>query len=99
MNRLSIELMPPNEWGACTALIRIDGRPLLDFIAEIEAPIAAAAGESDLAGKYDYLNAADVVYPSRHLLGEAARPLLKYGNRVSVLECDCGCEGCWPLLV
>jgi hypothetical protein len=81
------------------ALIRVDGRPLLDLIREIEAPIAAEAGQPDLAGTYGYLNAVDVMAPSRHLLGRAARPLLEYGEKVSVLECECGCEGCWPLLV
>lgn len=98
-SRFEIELLPPNEWGARVALMRVDGRPLLDLVAEAEAPIAAAAGQPHLAGKYGYLNGADVVYPSRHLLGEAARSLLKYGDKVSVLECECGCEGCWPLLV
>jgi hypothetical protein len=93
-----VELTAPNEWGARMALIRVDGRPLIELIAEIEAPIAAGAGQPDLAGKYGYLNAADVIYPSRHLLGQAARPLLEYGHKVSVLECECRCEGCWPLL-
>jgi hypothetical protein len=80
------------------ALIRVDGRPLLDIIREVESPLAAA-GEPDLAGKYDYLNAMDVLFPSRQLLGAAVRPLLDYGEKVSVLECECGCEGCWPLLM
>lgn len=99
MNRFEVELLPENDWGARQALILIDGRPLLDLIREIEAPIAAANGQPDLAGKYDYLNSADVLFPSRHLLGEPVRPLLDYGEKVSVLECDCGCEGCWPLLM
>ncbi|HJZ58722.1 MAG TPA: hypothetical protein VKE74_27515 [Gemmataceae bacterium] len=81
------------------ALIRIDGVPLIDLVREIETPTATEAGQPDLAGKYGYLNAADMVYPSRHLLGQAAHSLLKYGDKVSVLECECGCEGCWPLLV
>ena len=34
------------------ALIRIDQRPLLELVIEFETPIAAAAGEPDLAGKY-----------------------------------------------
>ena len=99
VSRLEIEQTPPNEWGARMALLRVDGRPLLDLIAEIEAPIAAEAGEPNLAGKYGYLNVATVLYPSRHLLGDAAHSLVEYGDKVSVLECECGCEGCWPLLV
>jgi hypothetical protein len=98
-SRFEVELTSPNEWGARAALVRVDGRPLLDLIREIEAPIAAAAGQPELAGTYGYLSAVDVVAPSRHMLGHAARGLLNYGDKVSVLECECGCEGCWPLLV
>jgi hypothetical protein len=94
-----VELTPPNEWGARLAIIRVDGRPLIDIIEEVESPLAAADGQPDLAGKYGYLNAVDVMFPSRQLLGEAVRPLLDYDDKVSVLECDCGCEGCWPLLM
>ncbi len=103
MNRFEVELTPENENGARLALIRIDGRPLLDIVREMEAPTAAADGQPDLAGRYDYLNAADVLAPSRQLFGEAFRRLLadgdKDGDKVSVLECECGCEGCWPLLM
>ena len=99
MNQFAIELLPPNEWGARMALVRVDGRPLLDLIREVETPIATAAGQPQLAGAYDYLNSASVIFPSRHLLGEAADSLLAYGDKVSVLECECGCPGCWPLLI
>jgi hypothetical protein len=99
ISRFEMELLPPNEWGASSALIRIDSRPLLDVITELETPIVSEAGEPSLAGGYVYLNAKDVIYPSRHLLGEPIRPLLTYGEKVSILECECGCEGCWPLLV
>jgi hypothetical protein len=34
------------------AILRIDGRELLDIVRDLEAPIAAKAGEADLAGKY-----------------------------------------------
>ncbi len=99
MHHFEIELTPANKWGARMALIRIDGRPLLEIIREIETPMAAADGQPTLAGQYDYLNASDVLPPSRHFLGEAASSLLAYGEKVSVLECTCGCEGCWPLLM
>ncbi len=99
VHHFGVELTAPNEWGVRKALLRVDGIPFLDIIREIEVPIAAESGEPDLAGQYDYLNSLSVLPPSRHLLGEAARPLLKYGEKVSVLECDCGCAGCWPLLM
>lgn len=92
-------IRPWVDWGVRRALIRIDGRPLLDIVRELEAPIAAANGEPDLAGQYGYLPAAEVLLPSRRLLGMLAHPGLGYGEKVSVLECECGCEGCWPLLM
>jgi hypothetical protein len=99
MNTLDIQISAPNEYDSRMAILRIDGRELLDIVRDLETPIAAKAGEADLAGKYYYLNVQDVLYPSRQLLGEPIRPLLKYDGKVSILECDCGCEGCWPLIV
>ena len=45
-NRLDVKLTPPNKWRARMAVIRVDGRPLLDLIKEVESPVAAAAGET-----------------------------------------------------
>src|SRR5262245_29449884 len=97
MNSLAIEVSPPNENGVRFAVVKIDGRELLDIVRAVEAPLAAAVGEPDLAGKYHYLPSQLVLHPSRHLLGVPSRPLYDYDGRVSVLECDCGCDGCWPL--
>jgi hypothetical protein len=97
MNRFDVEIMAPNEWGARRALLRIDGRPLLELIKEIETPIAAAAEEPSLAGTYSYLNSHSVVLPSRQLLGSIEIAERK-GDKVPVLMCDCGEIGCWPLL-
>jgi hypothetical protein len=80
MNTLDIQISAPNEYGAQVAILRIDGRELLDIVRDSEAPIVAKAGEADLAGKYYYLNVRDVLHPSRQLLGEPIRPLLKYEN-------------------
>ena len=99
VHRFEVEVTPPNEWGGRQAMIRVDGRPLIDLIRDLESASAAADGQPDLAGKYGYLSAADALFPSRQLLGEAVRPLLAYDDKVSVLECECGCEGCWPLLM
>jgi hypothetical protein len=49
LNQLAIELTEANELGARMAILRIDGRPLIDIIREIEAPLAAATGEPTLA--------------------------------------------------
>jgi hypothetical protein len=98
MNTLAITISAPNAYGARLAIVRIDDRELLDIVRDVELPIAAKAGEAELAGKYGYLNIQDVIHPSRQLLGEPIRPLLEYDGIVSILECECGCEGCWPLI-
>jgi hypothetical protein len=95
---LTILRSSPNEWNCIKAILKVNGRPFLDLVAEIELPIATRNHEADLAGKYQYLAFDDIAYPSRQLLGQALRPLLQYHDKVSLLECDCGCEGCWPLL-
>ncbi|MFN0195895.1 MAG: hypothetical protein ACKVT0_04075 [Planctomycetaceae bacterium] len=99
MNTLAIQISAANEYGERMAILRIDGRELLDIVRDVEAPITAKAGEADLAGKYHYLSVRDVLHPSRQLLGEPIRPLLEYDGKVSILECECGCEGCWPLIM
>ena len=99
MNILDIGVGSPNEYGARMGIIRVDGRDFLHMVREIERPIATAAGEPSLAGKYDYLNIFSLIPPSEHLLGKPAHSLLAYANgQVSLLECECGCEGCWPFL-
>jgi hypothetical protein len=97
MNVLSIQISAANEYGLRKAVLHIDGRELLDLVREVEEPIAVEAGEANLAGAYDYPSPTKVLYPSRQLLGEPINGLSSYNGRVSILECDCGCEGCWPL--
>lgn len=97
MNKLEISISEPDKHGERKAILLIDGRELLDIVRDIERPIAKLTSEATLAGGYDYLNADDVLPPSEHLLGKPARPLLEYAGRISILECECGFEGCWPL--
>jgi hypothetical protein len=98
-NRLDVDLSLPHEHGSQAAILRIDGRPLIELITEIERPIAAEDGQPDLAGAYGYLSAAVACLPSRHLLGQTAECPSPEDRKSSVLECDCGIAGCWPLLV
>ena len=36
--------------------------------------------------------------PSKHFLGEAL-DLLGVHGKIAVMDCVCGCPGCWPFLV
>lgn len=69
--------------------IRVDDRDFLEILREIERPFAAAEGHPDLAGAYKALPAGIVL---ADLAGEKA-------EKLSLYDCECGCIGCWPLLV
>jgi hypothetical protein len=77
----------------------LEGRNFLELVRDVEAPFAYAEGHPDLAGKYEGLPAQAVLPPSRHFLGEPSEALLGYGEKIALFECECGCPGCWPLLV
>lgn len=77
--------------------ILVNGRDLIDLVREIERPFAIAEGCPDIAGGYAGLPAAVALAPSRHLLGEPA-PGYDYTHEVTLLQCECGEPGCWPLL-
>jgi hypothetical protein len=48
-----------------------------------------------MAGGYAALSADTLFLPSRHLLGE---PEPFYDGKVALLDCECGCPGCWPFV-
>lgn len=66
-----------------------DDRDFLEILREIERPFASAEGHPDLAGAYKALPVGIVL---ADLAGEKA-------EKVSLYDCECGCFGCWPLLV
>jgi hypothetical protein len=74
----------------CYALdIRVDDRNLLEYVRDTERPFATAEGHPNLAGQYEALPAS-----------MALEHLATKGNaKVSLYDCECGCYGCWPLLV
>jgi hypothetical protein len=96
MNRIAFDLRlvkgAPDEPDARDYLaldIRVDDRDFLDYVREVEGPFAAAEGHPNLAGKYESLPAEMAL---SNLAGEQA-------DKVSLYDCECGCFGCWPLLV
>jgi hypothetical protein len=70
----------------------VDGRDLIDRIAEFEAPFAGK-----LAGRYMGL-CSDAFSPDR-FLGRCETWYGENEDKVAVLSCECGEEGCWPLAV
>lgn len=81
--------------------IYINNRNLLDILKKVELPYALAEGKDAviIAGNYEGLPAEDIFYPSRHIWGEAL-PIHEYvEGKISLLDCNCGCYGCWPFQV
>ncbi len=95
-NILSIDIYLSE--GCELAVIKINGRELIEIVKEVELPIAKASGEASLAGEYSYLPLHLVKNPSNLLLGGDLPSYRSVADgKRSILECTCGCEGCWPL--
>jgi hypothetical protein len=78
--------------------IWVGGVPLEEWARRVELPFAKADGNPDLAGAYAGLAAADdLLWPSRHFLGEPTLSAFDDGDTV-LLGCGCGDWGCWPLV-
>jgi hypothetical protein len=94
---LSIEVDKPDR-GYPLAVIKIDGRELIEIVKEVELQITSKTGETSLAGEYGHLPLHQVKAPSNLLIGGDIPLYLEEENgKRSILECTCGCEGCWPL--
>jgi hypothetical protein len=76
--------------------IHIDGRSLVEIMRELEAKMAEREGHPDLAGAYQ-----PFVKPESaeiHYLGKHKERWGSSRTKTAILECECGCPGCWPLL-
>lgn len=81
-----IEQRPDNINGI-VAIPFINGQSLIDIIKEIELQY-----EPDIAGSYDG-------YRPDLLLNELNKGLHQDTYKTKILECECGVDGCWSLLM
>lgn len=75
----------------------IDGQDLISMLQEFEKAFAKREGSPGIAGGYSGVSAAHT--SKDRFLGLCD---LDYGEdekKVAVLECQCGCKGCWPFAV
>ena len=100
MNVLSVRTYHPQGLEYEVVQLIIDGRDLRECVETVELPFAAADGQAQLAGKYEGLRADGLLAPGRHLLGAPVPYLQGTGDdeRVTLLACECGEPGCWPLV-
>jgi hypothetical protein len=76
--------------------IRVNGRPLQDWAADVERPYAEAEGHPDIAGGYAGLAPRAVLLSALHFFGQPHAVWFEDGDTV-LLGCGCGEWGCWPL--
>lgn len=99
MNDIAFRVQDRVGFAERVVQIEIDGRNLIEWLRELEAPFAHAEGMPDIAGSYEGLPLSAVAPPSPHFLGF---PHPEYAaddgaDRVAILVCrECGTSGCWP---
>jgi hypothetical protein len=74
--------------------IVVNGQPLIERLREVERPFAEREGSPLIAGGYAPLPAAALL---GNLSGQPDR-LFVYEGKITLLVCNCGCEGCWDFV-
>lgn len=98
-NVLKIETQAlPLENGSVRWVVQliVDGRDLIERLREHEMPFALREEAPQIAGAYAGLDVESIT--PGHFLGQP-EPMHACGEnyeRVALLECECGCAGCWP---
>lgn len=92
MDRIKFEINDKkvDDYELKSVKILINNIDLIEILRKYEMPFAKKEGHESIAGGYDGLAPEDLY---KYLTNPD-----KY-DKVSVLECECGCEGCWPMKV
>jgi hypothetical protein len=75
------------------AEIRINDRPIIDILREFELPLAKKENSENIAGAYMYLS------PKSLYQNLTKNENFNEEGKATILACECGSEGCWPMLV
>jgi hypothetical protein len=81
--------------GAEGPEIVVNGQPLIERLREVERPFAEREGSPLIAGGYGPLPAAALL---ANLTGQPDRIFERRDGKVTLLVCNCGCEGCWDFI-
>jgi hypothetical protein len=98
MNSIEFHTLPNLEDGEFTLIPVIDGSPLPEILKVYEAKFAVKEGHSDLAGKYSGIFIRDIPSIIAFFSGDPPG-IFCYEDKISILDCECGAYGCWPMLV
>ena len=86
----------PASSGGFMVNIRVDGRSLAEIMRDVEARMAANEGHPSLAGGYNAIGRPD--NPGEYYVGIHSQQWGESETKTLLLDCECGCPGCWPLL-
>lgn len=96
MNKIEFKIIKKDDraWEGeyYAARIFINNTDLIDTLAKFEKPFAQKENQENIAGSYEGLSPE---YLYENLTG---KPIFE-DNKTIILECTCGCEGCWDFLV
>jgi len=86
MDKLEFKIDERRHGGQIYHVVRvfINDSDLVEMVREFERPFAGT-----IAGEYDGLNQEDLW---------TSLTKKDSGSKKRILECECGCDGCWPLL-
>jgi len=84
-----------NNYQFNSVTILINGQDLIDLLKAYELPFAKKEGSENIAGGYDGLTPKILI---KHLINPDEFDTDENG-KVSILECECGCDGCWPMKI
>lgn len=95
MNKLEIKIEPFDyEDGKREQIsIYVDGINLIDIVANVEKNILANGGEAGPAGEYAGLSYE--YNKQNHFLTQEDAMYGEDEDKISLIDCTCGCEGCW----
>jgi hypothetical protein len=69
--------------------IIINDRDLIKLLKDFETPLAKSEGSENIAGGYDGLTSTELYKSLTDRQGN---------EKARILECECGCDGCWPFM-
>lgn len=77
--------------------IYIDGKNLIHMLKSFEKTFAEREGSPNIAGAYSGLTA-EFTSPG-HFMGFGEKDYGEDDDKIGILDCNCGCGGCWPFAV
>src|SRR5688572_11386540 len=69
--------------------IFINDKDLIKLLKDFETPLAKSEGSENIAGGYDGLTSIELHKSLTDRQGD---------EKARILECECGCDGCWPFM-